>query len=409
VESEKKNHDEEIEGRRLKVLLDIYTDLRKEVEQRISQRDSFAIQFIVAVGALLSLGVQNNKFSPFLVLLIPLITLFYALQIFYSYSIHDSICDFIKNNIEPTLASLMDVAPGQAKEYLWETHNTFNRKLRSQKAYGIRKGFFKIIIFVMPVVASAIYFLLTLNKNIFSETDRGYDMMVNGLIAGLTCLVFLVLSFFALKKTDNKYDFSKLGLADYKAEDDGRTKKAVFLDRDGTIIVDKDQTFRPETIEFIPGAVSSLKKLQNMGFSLFILTNQDGIAQKKYTAEQMHKFNAELLKKLSAEGVNIKAIYYSPDLKDSDHLSFKPNPGMIYLAQIDYSLDIEHSYMVGDQVSDYLCGVYGGVKKSLMVTTGLYKNPTGDYKESPQYKEIKPTTLKDLSEAVSYIEKEEKE
>jgi hypothetical protein len=58
----------------------------------------------------------------------------------------NSCCDFIKNNIQPTLASLMDIAPGQAKEYLWETHNTFNRKLRSQKAYGIRKGFFKIII-----------------------------------------------------------------------------------------------------------------------------------------------------------------------------------------------------------------------------------------------------------------------
>ena len=89
--------------------------------------------------------------------------------------------------------------------------------------------------------------------------------------------------------------------------------RAVFLDRDGTIIEDKDYLSGPEQVVIFPGATSALSRLQDAGFKLFIVTNQSGIGRGYYTMEDMHRVNARLLEELGRHGVHIEKIYFAPE------------------------------------------------------------------------------------------------
>src|SRR2546426_2642552 len=89
--------------------------------------------------------------------------------------------------------------------------------------------------------------------------------------------------------------------------------RAVFLDRDGTIVEEKDYLSGPDQVMILPGAAEALKRLQNGGFKLFIVTNQSGIGRGYYTMEDMHRVNARLLEELGRHGVRIEKIYFAPE------------------------------------------------------------------------------------------------
>lgn len=147
-------------------------------------------------------------------------------------------------------------------------------------------------------------------------------------------------------------------------------KRAVFLDRDGTLNVDKQYLSDPEQLELIPGVGPALKRLQDAGFLLVIVTNQSGIGRGYYTEENMHAVNRRLITLLAPLGVRFTKIYYSPEAPEQPSVGRKPSPAFLFAARDDLAVDLTRSFMVGDKVIDLECGWNAGVQQSILVRTG---------------------------------------
>lgn len=135
--------------------------------------------------------------------------------------------------------------------------------------------------------------------------------------------------------------------------------KAVFLDRDGTINVEKHYLHNIEDFEFLPGVIEGLKMLQDAGFLLVIITNQSGIGRGYYTEEDFHKLNNWMLQTLKDNGVNIAKVYYCPHLPDAKVEAYrkdcdcrKPKLGMYEQAIKDLEISLEGSFAIGDKIRD---------------------------------------------------------
>ena len=149
-----------------------------------------------------------------------------------------------------------------------------------------------------------------------------------------------------------------------------KPSRAVFLDRDGTLNVDKHYLSDPEQLELIPGVGPALKRLQNAGFLLVIVTNQSGIGRGYYTEENMHAVNRRMINMLAPFGVRLTKIYYSPEAPEQPSVGRKPSPAFLFAARDALAVDLARSFMVGDKVIDLECGWNAGVQQSLLVRTG---------------------------------------
>lgn len=129
-------------------------------------------------------------------------------------------------------------------------------------------------------------------------------------------------------------------------------KRAIFLDRDGTINEDKGYTYKIEDLVILPKVVEGLKLLQKK-FLLIVVTNQSGVERGYYSEKDMGNFNNYLYLILAKEGVYIDDFYYCPYLEGECR---KPNIGMLIRAQRDWNIDISRSYVIGDKESDILTG-----------------------------------------------------
>ena len=135
--------------------------------------------------------------------------------------------------------------------------------------------------------------------------------------------------------------------------------KAVFLDRDGTINVEKHYLYRIEDFEFLPGVVAALRTLQQAGYLLIIITNQSGIGRGYYTEANFLKLNDWMVNKLKQEGVTIDDVYYCPHLPDAEVEAYrqdcgcrKPKLGMYRQAELDHNILLSQSYAIGDKIRD---------------------------------------------------------
>lgn len=135
--------------------------------------------------------------------------------------------------------------------------------------------------------------------------------------------------------------------------------KAIFLDRDGTIIKDKNYSFNPKSIEFIEGVIPSLLKLQNSGYLLIIITNQSGIARGLFSEAELKVFNDTLLYLLKENGIAVTAIYYCPHHPQGVVPQYaiecscrKPGVKMFLDAVSEYNIDLAQSYAIGDNERD---------------------------------------------------------
>ena len=146
--------------------------------------------------------------------------------------------------------------------------------------------------------------------------------------------------------------------------------RAVFLDRDGTIIEEKEYLHQPEQVVVFPGAASALKKLQDAGFKLFLVTNQSGVGRGLFTIDDVRKVHAYFTSELARAGVKFEKIYVAPEHPDQSSRGRKPSPQFIFDARDEFDLDLCESYMIGDKFTDLECGWNAGVKKSIMVRTG---------------------------------------
>jgi len=147
-------------------------------------------------------------------------------------------------------------------------------------------------------------------------------------------------------------------------------ERAVFLDRDGTLIVEKNYLHRPEEVEIFPGAGPALKRLIDAGFKLIIVTNQSGIGRGYYTIADAERVKDRVCSDLAPHGVKFEKVYISPEAPDQPSRGRKPSPQFLFDARDEFGLDLAASYMVGDKVIDLECGWNAGVKKSILVRTG---------------------------------------
>ncbi len=152
--------------------------------------------------------------------------------------------------------------------------------------------------------------------------------------------------------------------------------KCVFLDRDGTINIDKGYLYLPSDLEFISGVPEALKMIKNKGFLLIVITNQSGVARGKYTIKDIEVFHNEINKQLLIlSGVTIDAFYICPHHVlgtvppyNKDCNCRKPKPELIYKAADDYSIDLKASYMIGDKDSDIDLGRQAHLKNTFKVS-----------------------------------------
>jgi D,D-heptose 1,7-bisphosphate phosphatase len=151
-----------------------------------------------------------------------------------------------------------------------------------------------------------------------------------------------------------------------------RCRPAVFFDRDGTLMVDPGYVHRVEDLVFVPGAVAAIKRLNDLGYYVFIATNQSGIARGYFTERDVESLHAELQRRLRAVGAHVDDIRYCPDHPDGTVERYrrssdwrKPQPGMLLDLMRCWPVDRELSFAVGDRDTDVAAGEAAGLRSFL--------------------------------------------
>jgi len=156
-----------------------------------------------------------------------------------------------------------------------------------------------------------------------------------------------------------------------------RMKPFAFIDRDGTVIVEKEYLGDPEGVELLPGAVAGLRRLRELGYGLAMVTNQAGVGRGFYTEADVRAVNQRLAEQLAEHGVAFDGIYYCPHHPAAGCTCRKPAPGMIRQAQAEFAVDLARSIVIGDRKSDIELGKGLGLR-AILVLTGYGAAETGD-------------------------------
>ena len=151
-------------------------------------------------------------------------------------------------------------------------------------------------------------------------------------------------------------------------------RKAAFLDRDGVINKDKAYVHRWEDFEFVPGAIEGMRRLQDAGYALVIVTNQSGLARGYYTEVQYQALTEALQQELAGQGVKLDGVYHCPHHPKGsvpelaiDCDCRKPEPGMLLQAARELGLSLTDSLLVGDKPSDIEAARAAGVGRAYLV------------------------------------------
>jgi len=188
-------------------------------------------------------------------------------------------------------------------------------------------------------------------------------------------------------------------------------KKAVFLDRDGTINRDVGYPDSFSLIEIFPYSFEAIKKINEGGLLAVIVTNQSGIGRGLIEEKNIHEIHRKIRESFAKHGARFDGIYYCPHYPSSTNPKYrkdcpcrKPNPGMAHRAAKELNIDITNSYMVGDKVEDILFGL--NIKAtSILLLTGYGQKSLKKLKSQM----IKPAYVaSDLLDAVNWILKRER-
>jgi D,D-heptose 1,7-bisphosphate phosphatase len=162
-------------------------------------------------------------------------------------------------------------------------------------------------------------------------------------------------------------------------------RRAVFLDRDGTIIVDENYLADPSLVRFLPGALDALRRFRDLGMMLVIVSNQSGIPRGFITPAQHEMVAARTLEICAAEGVTIDAAYYCPHLVGDGCECRKPRPGLLQRAAREHDIDLGRSFMIGDKLSDIEAGLAVGCTTGLL-GEGKDKDARANASVQPHYR-----------------------
>lgn len=178
-------------------------------------------------------------------------------------------------------------------------------------------------------------------------------------------------------------------------------RRAVFLDRDGTINVEKDYLYQAKDFEFIPGAPEAIRLLNQAGILVIIVTNQSGVARGYYSEDDVENLHRHIASELEQYGAHVDAWFFCPH-HPSGRGSYalqcncrKPLPGMLEEAAKLYEINLEDSTMIGDKMTDITAGQNAGCR-TILVNTGY---------GSDEKQFIGPETIvcDDLLSAVKYL------
>jgi histidinol-phosphate phosphatase family protein len=182
----------------------------------------------------------------------------------------------------------------------------------------------------------------------------------------------------------------------------------IFLDRDGTINQEVNFLSTPEELELIPGSAEAIQRANQLGFKVFIVTNQSGIARGLLTTDQLEKIHTTLLRMLNAKNAHVDGVYYCPHHPESGDSPLtttcdcrKPNTGLIERACKEFSIDRRRSFVIGDRMADVQLGNNAGMS-SIIVLTGYGKE---ELELSRQANAHIDYVAGDLSDAMQYVER----
>ena len=180
--------------------------------------------------------------------------------------------------------------------------------------------------------------------------------------------------------------------------------RAIFLDRDGTLIVEKNYLSRPEDVKILPATPAGLKRLYNSGFKLFIVSNQSGVGRGYFTLADVDSVNQHLGRELARNGVHFEKIYIAPEKPDEPSHGRKPSPQFLFDARDEFGLNLADSYIIGDKLSDLECGWNAGAKKSILVRTGY----GAELERTEPAKLARAVIVDDLNKAADWILKQKR-
>lgn len=172
-----------------------------------------------------------------------------------------------------------------------------------------------------------------------------------------------------------------------------KKQKAIFLDRDGTLIEEVNYLHRVEDLHFFDYTNEAVKLLKEQGFLVIITTNQSGIGRKVYTESDMHGVHNAIQNNLTAK---IDGFYFCPHLPDEGCRCRKPNLGMIEQAMANFEIDLESSWMIGDKKLDIEFG-HNARLQTALVLTGYGQSHLAKIKQQPDF------VAENLLEAVNHI------
>ena len=181
-------------------------------------------------------------------------------------------------------------------------------------------------------------------------------------------------------------------------------KRAVFLDRDGTINCDVNHIVDIRNFRLISGAAKAIRQINNLGFVAVVVTNQSAIAHGWLTESKLDEIHAVMIRRLKRGGAKVDGIYYCPHHVKGAVKKYrikcrcrKPEPGMIIEAAKKHGITAKGSFMVGDRTMDILAGKRAKLK-TILVKTGM-AGRDGKHDVKADF------AAKDLADAVNVIKK----
>ncbi len=135
---------------------------------------------------------------------------------------------------------------------------------------------------------------------------------------------------------------------------------SLFLDRDGTLIVDADYPKDPAVVQLMDGVVEFLQTMQEHGFALIVVSNQSGIGRGKIHPEEAQAVHERFLQLFAQHGIYFQGAYHCPHAPEDDCECRKPKPGMLLQAARDHNLELSRSFIVGDKMADVEAGQRAG-------------------------------------------------
>ena len=180
--------------------------------------------------------------------------------------------------------------------------------------------------------------------------------------------------------------------------------RAIFLDRDGTIVKDVGYARSPEQIHLLTGAGKAIREFRRRGYLVVLVTNQSGIGRGYFTESDLEAMHDKLRSDLAASGATLDAVYFCPHLPADDPRCQaacdcrKPSPGMLLRAAKDLDVDLSRSYMIGDAACDVGAGKAAGCRTVLVVSSGAERGAIDDFGAD--------FVVRDLTEVIPHLDEE---